>query len=208
MMAKKPKSAKRPPSAAAEAELFRAVMDDVAPLDEETRRRYASETADSASTSAVAATVDGAKRTFVRKLSSPARPSAAPPAKSPAQPAGAFDRVTLRQVKQGKMAVEGRLDLHGLTQSQAHSRLGRFIEDSALAGKRCVLVITGKGAPTKARDAGGGGGHGVLRHMTPKWLSGADIAPFVVDFQSSLPRDGDTGAIYVRLRRPKSGNQR
>lgn len=196
-------------SALDEADLFRAVMTDAVPLDDEIRQRFAPTT----DVSAPKPIANLAKRTTVRKIPGSATVSVPPPKKS-RQPGDTFDRVTLRQVKQGKMAVEGRLDLHGMTQTQAHSRLCRFIESAARDGKRCVLVITGKGVAGGASGdvAGGGAGHpavggpvgrGILRQMTPQWLSGADLAPFVVDFQASLPKDGGTGALYVRLRRPK-----
>jgi len=206
-MAKRPKSSKSKASAADEADLFRAVMTDAVPLDAETRQRFAPNSADLAADSTKDSEVDASvakvKRPIVRKQSPRTSPLLEPPVKKPAQPGDKFDRVTLRQVKQGKMAVEGRLDLHGLTQTQAHSRLGSFIEGSARAGKRCVLIITGKGAGEGPARPGGPTGRGILRQMTPQWLSGPDLAPYIVDFQSSLPRDGGTGAIYVRLRRPK-----
>lgn len=176
-------------------------MTDAVPLDDETRQRFALKTAEPDKKPAAVASVNKSKRTAVRK-SSPASGALLEPPKRQAQPADTFDRVTLRQVKQGKMAVEGRLDLHGMTQTQAHGRLRRFIESAARDGKRCVLVITGKGAAEGERAQSGAVGRGILRQMTPQWLSGQDLAPFVVDFQSSLPKDGGTGALYVRLRRP------
>jgi len=196
-MAKRAKPRKSAPSAADEADLFRAVMTDTVPLDDEVRQRFAPPTDDGAPKPAPSPK----KRTTVRKMPATAA-MPAPAAKKSRQPADTFDRVTLRQVKQGKMTVEGRLDLHGMTQAQAHSRLHRFIESAARDGKRCVLVITGKGASGGAA-AGGPVGRGILRQMAPQWLSSADLAPFVVDFQASLPRDGGTGALYVRLRWPK-----
>ncbi len=201
MMAKQPKPRKSAPSALDEADLFRAVMTDAVPLDDEIRQRFAPTT----DVSAPKPVANPTKRTTVRKIPG-STAIAVPPPKKTRQPGDTFDRVTLRQVKQGKMTVEGRLDLHGMTQTQAHSRLHRFIESAARDGKRCVLVITGKGvAGGRPGHAATGGpvGRGILRKMTPQWLSGADLAPFVVDFQASLPKDGGTGALYVRLRRPK-----
>jgi DNA-nicking Smr family endonuclease len=182
-------------------DLFRTVMETTTPLDRATRRRFVDEDP----------LLDGlvvsrpglipVKKPYqpppARSVSGSATPAAPPPQEG-------FDRGTLRQVKQGKIVVDGKLDLHGLTQAQAHLRLNKFIEMAARSGKRCVLVITGKGAPTNHQTHGflEGSPRGVLRRMTPIWLSARNLAPWVIDYQSALPRDGGDGALYVRLRRP------
>ena len=85
---------------------------------------------------------------------SPPRPSALPDL-NPVTPAG-LDRRTARRLKRGQLAVEARLDLHGRTQDQAHDALISFIQESRMARRRCVLVITGKGSVASGRG-------GVLR---------------------------------------------
>ena len=55
------------------------------------------------------------------------------------------DRRTAERMKRGRMQVEARLDLHGLTQAEAHRALDAFVAASYDIGRRCVLVITGKG---------------------------------------------------------------
>jgi len=182
-------------------DLFRTVMETAEPLDADTRRRYVDEDPllDETPRAASAARRQAPKPTLAFRP--PAR-DITPPATPPQH---GFDRGTMRQVKQGKISVDGRLDLHGLTQAQAHLRLNRFIETSALSGKRCVLVITGKGAPAGQKSHGflEGSPRGVLRRMTPIWLSARNLAPYVVDYQSAMQRDGGDGAIYVRLRKLK-----
>jgi len=205
-MTKKPEKAKKPANKLGDAELFHAVMTDAVPLDPETRRRYVAESGAAAKKSVSEPAVAKPKRTTVRKPIVPATSPSGPAAKKSPAPAKTFDRVTLRQVKQRKIEIDGRLDLHGMTQAQAHSRLRGFIENSARTGKRCVLVITGKGAPEGERPDGlkvGGVGRGILRQMTPNWLAEAGISQYIVDYQAALPRDGGSGALYVRLRRPK-----
>ena len=180
-------------------------MTNAVPLDSETRQKFAVQTPPRSDKASPDVTPAAPKRTTVRKLGGTSAPAPTSPRQSQTQPDAGFDRVTLRQVKQGKMAIEGRLDLHGMTQAQAHTRLRGFVEQSALAGKRCVLVITGKGAPVGERETlrGAAVGRGVLREMTPNWLSGGDISRYIVGYQPALPRDGGNGALYVRLRRPK-----
>lgn len=90
------------------------------------------------------------------------------------------------------MAIEGSLDLHGLTQDAAHTALWRFITGSAEQGRRCVLVITGKGN----RD-----GIGVLRLQVPRWLNESTLRPLVLAFVGARPQHGGDGALYVLLKR-------
>jgi DNA-nicking Smr family endonuclease len=105
-----------------------------------------------------------------------------------------LDKRTGQKLVRGQLPLEGRLDLHGLTQDQAHGRLTRFIATSAEAGKRCVLVITGKGLkPT--------GETGVLRKAVPRWLNSVELRPLVLAIRYAQSKDGGEGALYVLLKR-------
>lgn len=106
-----------------------------------------------------------------------------------------FDKGTEAQLKKGKMPPEGRLDLHGMTQDEAHRALRRTITGAVRQGKRTLLVITGKG-----RVSGGGG---VLRRMVPIWLEETDLRAHVIAYTTAPPRDGGDGALYIRLRKQK-----
>ncbi len=110
-----------------------------------------------------------------------------------------LDKRTGQKLVRGKLPLEGRLDLHGMTQEQAHGRLARFIETSAEAGKRCVLVITGKGL--KPRSDKKEGETGVLRQAVPRWLNGAALRPLVLAIRYAQAKDGGEGALYVLLKR-------
>ncbi|MBI1215304.1 MAG: DNA mismatch repair protein MutS [Alphaproteobacteria bacterium] len=139
-----------------------------------------------------------------------AKPSAKPPEKNPAAPPAAaprqkappgkvplgtqgFDKSTAAKLKKGKMPIEGRLDLHGMTQAQAQGALRRFVADAAGNGKRTVLVITGKG---RLSEQGG-----VLRRMLPLWLEDPALAKHVVALTPAAQKDGGAGAFYLRLRK-------
>ena len=113
-----------------------------------------------------------------------------------------MDRKTHARLKRGKMAPEGRLDLHGMTMDQAHPRLVSFILRAQAEGKRLVLVITGKG---KNRDDGLPipVRHGVLRHQVPHWLSVPPLAQAVLQISGAHLKHGGGGAYYVYLRRPR-----
>src|SRR5437868_6808151 len=56
-----------------------------------------------------------------------------------------IDRANAERLKRGLHRIEARLDLHGMTQAEAHGALSAFIASSRVAGRRCVLVITGRG---------------------------------------------------------------
>ena len=129
----------------------------------------------------------------------PPPPRPAPPAQdlpmlAPGTVAG-VDKRTAARLKRGQLPIEGRLDLHGLTQAEAHRELGDFLAAAQDSGRRCVLVITGKG-----RGAEGGG---VLRAAVPRWLNEPGQRQRVVAFCHATPRDGGEGALYVMVRRRK-----
>ncbi|MFO1061883.1 MAG: Smr/MutS family protein [Dongiaceae bacterium] len=128
---------------------------------------------------------------------SPARPAppAAPPELSHGQVAG-VDRRQAERLSRGRLEVEATLDLHGLTQQAAHARLDAFIAASTEAGRRCVLVITGKGL---AKEAGG-----VLRQNVPRWLNEQPNRARVLAFDYAQQKHGGMGALYVLLKRRRA----
>ncbi len=131
------------------------------------------------------------ERTATRAPASPAvRAPAAPPALAP------LGRRLRGRVARGKEAIDGRLDLHGLTQAQAHSALLHFLREASARDKRLVLVITGKGAR-------GGGEPGVLKRQVPHWLGLPEFRSLVVGFEDAHLAHGGEGALYVRIRRSK-----
>jgi DNA-nicking Smr family endonuclease len=109
-----------------------------------------------------------------------------------AHPGTGLDRNSDRRLKRGEMEIEARLDLHGHTRDAAHELLRAFIAREAEKGRRCVLVITGKGR---------GDGPGVLRTAVPQWLGEAPMRDDVLRFYPAQPRDGGAGALYILLRR-------
>jgi DNA-nicking Smr family endonuclease len=108
------------------------------------------------------------------------------------------DRSTGDKLRRGNLAIDGRLDLHGLTQTEAHEALDRFLSGSAHMGRRCVLVITGKGV-----GASGGLGGGVLRQAVPRWLNEAPNRARILAVMPAQPRHGGAGALYVLLKRKR-----
>lgn len=129
--------------------------------------------------------------------SSPARTQEAPAdALRPPPGLGHFagiDRANAERLKRGLHKIEARLDLHGMTQAEAHRALAGFIIGSREAGRRCVLVITGRGL--------GPNGPGVLKSLVPRWLEEPDLRPHVLAMAAAQPHHGGAGAAYLLLRR-------
>lgn len=102
-----------------------------------------------------------------------------------------LDGQTLEKLAGSRLQIEGRVDLHGMTQTEAYRLLFGFIERAHANRVRYVLVITGKGR----------GGEGVLKRMVPAWLSTPPFRAFVAGHDHAAPIHGGGGALYVRLRR-------
>jgi DNA-nicking Smr family endonuclease len=112
------------------------------------------------------------------------------------------DRATGERLRRGALTIDGRLDLHGLTQSEAHAALDRFVAGSATRGRRCVLVITGKGLGDGAL---GDGKRGVLRQAVPRWLNETPNRARILAVMPAQPKHGGAGALYVLLKRKRAG---
>lgn len=104
------------------------------------------------------------------------------------------DRNLLRALRRGDFSVQGRLDLHGMTQAEAKEAVERFLTDSRRAGRRCVLIVHGRGLHSKDQLP-------VLKAQMKTWLSQKRIGQMVLAFATARPQDGGAGAVYVLLRR-------
>lgn len=114
-----------------------------------------------------------------------------------------LDGNTENRLRRGKMPIEGRLDLHGYYQEEAHRRLTNFILDAQARGKRCLLVITGKGGDKSAIPWNGEREEGVLKQRVPQWLSVPPLREAVLKTSPAQPHHGGSGAMYVYLRRAR-----
>lgn len=119
--------------------------------------------------------------------------SSALPSLDHGQAAG-VDRKTMDRLRKGKLPLEGRLDLHGMTQEQAHRAMVRFIERGYHEGRRHIQIVTGKGTRLN-------GEIGVLRQKVPQWLNQPELRAKVIAFSYAPKNQGGEGALNVLLKR-------
>jgi DNA-nicking Smr family endonuclease len=122
---------------------------------------------------------------------------------SPQRPAGVpalsqFLRKEKQKLARGNAAIDARIDLHGMTQAEAHGALRKLLHRSQASGAKFVLVVTGKGAPNASRSD-----RGVLRRQVPMWLALPEFRRYVLGFDVADTGHGGEGALYVRLRKAK-----
>jgi DNA-nicking Smr family endonuclease len=132
----------------------------------------------------------GSSKKSVAPSSSVSRPRASAPAQIP------LARRERQRIARGRSAIEGRIDLHGMTQADAYSALLNFLHRSQAGGAKVVLVITGKGSPFAGAEE-----RGVLRRQVPLWLALPQFRACVLGFDMADATHGGAGALYVRLRR-------
>jgi DNA-nicking Smr family endonuclease len=97
----------------------------------------------------------------------------------------------MKQLKQGGLSAEERLDLHGQTVEQAYQSIMQFIHYCQQHRIQNALIIHGQGY----RSAGG---VPVLKQNVDYWLRQHDS---VLAFHSATPADGGKGAVYVLIRK-------
>lgn len=100
----------------------------------------------------------------------------------------------MKQLKQGKIPVQDHIDLHGFTKQTAETEVRNFILNSFKTGKRCVLIVHGRGLNSPDSLP-------VLKERLPVWLNRGAVKRVVLAFATARPYDGGTGAIYVLLRK-------
>ena len=132
-----------------------------------------------------------AAETVTLKPAGPRLPAISLPTPPRPAPSG-LDRRTEQKLRKGQRKPDARIDLHGMSAARAHAALKIFIADSQAMGRRCVLVITGKGSDAAP---------GVLRREAPRWLATPPLSQMIVNVSQAHDRHGGGGALYVYLKR-------
>jgi DNA-nicking Smr family endonuclease len=147
-----------------------------------------------------AAGVEAGALTPAADASMPVAPAAEPAPSIPKTPPPLtmLDRRARQRIARGRVEIDARLDLHGMSLERARARLAHFLATAQTRGAGIVLVITGKGT------FGAEGERGALRREVPQWLSLPEFRSLVIGFEEAAPRHGGAGALYVRIRRARS----
>ena len=104
-----------------------------------------------------------------------------------------LEKPVKRKLTRGRLPLEGRIDLHGMFQSEAHAVLLDFLVRAHERGLRHVLVITGKGRSM--------GSEGALKRAVPLWFSKPEYRHLISSYEDASANHGGDGALYVRLAR-------
>ena len=107
-----------------------------------------------------------------------------------------FNSRMLNRLKTGEYSTQAHLDMHGMTTEQAHYQLICFMREQYLNGKRCILLIPGRGKNSPQ-------GLGVLRQEVQRWLTQEPLKRVVLALSTAQPKHGGAGALYVLLRKFK-----
>lgn len=122
-----------------------------------------------------------------------------------------LDRKSVRRISRGHTEIDATIDLHGMTQEQAHRLLVHTVLRMVQEDARVLLVVTGKGgkrfsqlgeisAAFRRRDEFETG-TGVLRRALPRWLAEPALRPYVASLSPASAGHGGDGAWYVRLKK-------
>jgi DNA-nicking Smr family endonuclease len=99
----------------------------------------------------------------------------------------------VRKLRRGHWIVQAQLDLHGMRRDEAREALTDFIREAVKRGLRCVRVIHGKGLGSIGKEP-------VLKGKVRAWLV---QKAEVIAFCQARPHDGGAGAVLVLLQ-PRS----
>ena len=102
-----------------------------------------------------------------------------------------LDQNSFDRIRKGKFKIDAKIDLHGLKLDDARDALFNFLNLSAAAGKRNLLVVTGKGNL----------GQGKIKTSLENWLNFPEIKTLILTFSPAKIEHGGDGAFYIVLRK-------
>ncbi|MEO7750025.1 MAG: Smr/MutS family protein [Sphingomicrobium sp.] len=128
-----------------------------------------------------------------RALKAPVRPVAAPPRPVPGKTLdGSWDR----RLRDGTVAPDRVLDLHGMTLDGAWRAIDDGLERAIASGDRVVLLITGHHRPGEPPVQ-----RGKIRAAVHDWLAASRHASDIAAVRAAHRRHGGGGSLYLILRR-------
>ncbi|PTQ08591.1 DNA mismatch repair protein MutS [Sphingomonas oleivorans] len=129
-------------------------------------------------------------------------PVNAPAKPKPNRPGETLDGGWDRRLRRGIVAPDRTIDLHGHTLASAHIALEQGLADALADDIRILLLVTGR--PPRA-DRDGTARRGLIRASIGDWLAGSRHAARIAAVRNAHPRHGGAGALYIILRRKRSG---
>jgi len=116
-------------------------------------------------------------------------------ANTPEYVEGAGNQVSpliIERLHRGDFAIQGHIDLHGLSVQAAQDAVTAFLKEAVLNSQRAVLIVHGRGLSSP--------GPPVLKNQVIGWLTRGPWRKWVMAYASARSCDGGTGATYVLLR--------
>ncbi len=195
----------RRPVTADERKLWKLVAKQFVPLD---RGALEADVLEATAPVITAASTAAPKALALAKVVAPKKPAPIPQTPTLAD----FEARRAKRLSAGRIAIEARLDLHGMRQDEAREALMRFLRSAQASGLRHVKVITGKGArpgddDLKPFSMFDDARRGVLRDQVPRWLSDGAARALVVSFTEAGRGHGGSGALYVQIRKKAGGGK-
>ena len=110
-----------------------------------------------------------------------------------------------KDLKKGKVKIDRRIDLHGYSLIDAHLKLRNEVEKNYNNNKRCLLVITGKGAHKKNLDNEEPPKlfYGKIKNSIISWVNQGDLKKYILTYQDAGIEHGGDGAIFIYLRKKR-----
>ncbi|WP_051481603.1 Smr/MutS family protein [Paraburkholderia nodosa] len=102
----------------------------------------------------------------------------------------------VKKLRRGTWIVQAQLDLHGMRREEAREALQNFVREAGKRGLRCVRVIHGKGLGSVGKEP-------VLKGKVRAWLVQKEE---VIAFCQARPHDGGAGAVLVLLQPHPAGH--
>jgi DNA-nicking Smr family endonuclease len=104
-----------------------------------------------------------------------------------------IDKTTAQKIKKEAKKPDSILDLHGYTLQSAYETFIKFITNNYYSHKRTLLVITGKGDPSKQT--------GTIRREFEKWINSEEIKQLILYVELAPYKTQNNGAFYIYLRK-------
>jgi DNA-nicking Smr family endonuclease len=100
-----------------------------------------------------------------------------------------LQRQLIQKIKKGKITIEARLDLHGMTRESALQHTKNFIEKCQERDIRLVCIVHGKGYSSEHKP--------ILKNWLDQWMRQQSS---ILAFYSAPQKEGGNGAVIVLLK--------